>query len=64
MLGDGSLQALHDYRRQGDGSVIVQAVYGRFLGNGDDGGGLQTCGDGGMCQGVVEESLPVGRHML
>ena len=41
--------------RQGDGSVIIQAVYGRFYGYGDDDGGLQTCVDGGMCQGEVEK---------
>ena len=38
-----------------DRSVIIQAVYGRFFGDGDDDRGLQTCGDGGMCQREVED---------
>ena len=55
VLGDRLLQAPHDNRPQDNGSVILQAVYGRCFGDRVDGGGLQICREGGLCQGEVEK---------
>jgi len=55
VLGNQLLQALHDYRCEGYGSVVAEAVYGSFLGNGDDVRGFYICKDSNMYQEQVEQ---------
>jgi len=55
VLGNHSLQALHDYTYEGYGCVVTEAVCGRVFGNRDDDAGLQTCRDSSLCQEQVKQ---------
>lgn len=48
------LDTLHAYRCEGCMFVVIEAVYISLFEDGDDGGDLQTVGNGGISQAEVE----------
>lgn len=55
LAGVWLLQILCDNRHEGNGSVVIEAVYGGLFVDGDDGGRFKAAWNRGIEQGEVEQ---------